>query len=253
MWSVRGVRRLVSLLVLGLGVTVAGAAHAQPRNDAGALYREAVGAFEHGDYDAALARFQLLWERTRRPELLVNLGVCHERLGHAREAAAAYRQFLALTPAAPNRAELDARIARLEAPPAPVVVAPPPAPVAPPPVVAPPPPAPPPARPVWPWGSLGVGAGLTAAGALMIALPSDPGDDASVTQESQWLTARDARARMQTLGAIVGGVGVAGVVVGVVGLMLRPSSPSSPSSHGALDLRWHPLAGGGALSLSGRF
>jgi tetratricopeptide (TPR) repeat protein len=46
-------------------------------------------------------------------ELMFNLGVTHEHLGHRAEAEAAFRSYLAARPESPDRAELEQRIQRL--------------------------------------------------------------------------------------------------------------------------------------------
>ena len=46
-------------------------------------------------------------------ELMFNLGVTHEHLGHRGEAEAAFRSYLSARPESPDRAEIEARIQRL--------------------------------------------------------------------------------------------------------------------------------------------
>lgn len=46
-------------------------------------------------------------------ELMFNLGVTHEHLGHRGEAEAAFRSYLAARPESPDRAEIEQRIQRL--------------------------------------------------------------------------------------------------------------------------------------------
>jgi tetratricopeptide (TPR) repeat protein len=46
-------------------------------------------------------------------ELMFNLGVTHEHLGHRAEAEAAFRSYLAARPESPDRAEIEQRIQRL--------------------------------------------------------------------------------------------------------------------------------------------
>jgi tetratricopeptide (TPR) repeat protein len=46
-------------------------------------------------------------------ELMFNLGVTHEHLGHRGEAEAAFRSYLSARPDSPDRAEIEQRIQRL--------------------------------------------------------------------------------------------------------------------------------------------
>lgn len=69
--------------------------------------------YERGDYDGALREITLAWEMSHRPELLYNLGACHERLGHLVEAADYYEQYLAALPGVENSAAVAERVVRL--------------------------------------------------------------------------------------------------------------------------------------------
>ena len=90
-----------------------------------------------GKCAAAVKEYTAAYEKLQDPVLLFNRGECYRRLGENAKAADDYRGFLKGFPAAPNRAELEARIATLEKPPAPKpVAAPPRTPTARPPVVA---------------------------------------------------------------------------------------------------------------------
>ncbi len=236
-----------------LAASSASTAHAQPRDDAGRRYGQAVAAFEASDYATALTGFQETYVLTRRPEVLINVAVCFQRLGRPGEALTTYRNYLALAADSPNRAAIEGVVAQLErdiaassrpATPTATPVAPPPPP---PPHVAPVVEAP---APLWPWIAVGSGAALTLAGGLLLALPSDPGADPSVTDERAYLAARDQRSTMLTVGAVIGGVGLVATAVGLVAVITR----SAPRAHRTgFDLRWRPLAEGGAVTLSGAF
>lgn len=235
-----------------MAVSTASVAHAQPRDDAGRRYGQAVAAFEARDYATALAGFQETYVATRRPEVLINVAVCFQRLGRLGEALTTYRNYLSLAADSPNRAAIEGAVVQLErdiaasrpaAPAVTRVVAPPP----PPPHVAPAVDAP---APLWPWIAVGGGAALTLAGALLFALPSDPGADPSVTDERAYLAARDQRSTMQTVGGVLGGVGLVATTVGVIAVVTR-SAPRANRS--GFDLRWRPLADGASMSLSGTF
>jgi len=51
--------------------------------------------FRHGEYEGALREFTLSYETSGRPQLLYNIGSCHERLGHYGEAADNFDRYLA--------------------------------------------------------------------------------------------------------------------------------------------------------------
>jgi tetratricopeptide (TPR) repeat protein len=96
----------------------------------------AKAALEHGQklydtakYDAALAAFEEAYRAYPVPDLHYNIGLCHERLGHPREAIAAFEAYLAGKPDAPDRPSVEHRIGELRADleaPRPVEVVPPP-------------------------------------------------------------------------------------------------------------------------------
>lgn len=102
--------------------------------------------------DAAVREYSFAYQKLHDPVVLFNRAECYRRLGQNEAAVSDYRAFLDAVPRAPNRAEVEARLAALEgvpppaltpapahpAPAAPVVAAPPasPAPSAPPPVTA---------------------------------------------------------------------------------------------------------------------
>lgn len=75
---------------------------------AGAAY------YEEARYDDALREMETAYRLRPLPELQYNIAQCHERLGHAREAAAAYRRYLDGKADAEDRAEVAERIKRLE-------------------------------------------------------------------------------------------------------------------------------------------
>lgn len=227
-------------------------AHAQPRDEAGRRYAQAVAAFEARDFASALSGFQDAYVLTRRSEFLINVAVCFQRLGRAEDAITSYRNYLALSGPSPNRAAIEQTVAQLERE---VAASRPVASVAPSPPVAPPPVAPPPqvtptAAPVWPWIVIGTGAAFALGGTLLFALQGDPGSDPAINDEGAYLSARDQRSTLQTVGAVVGGVGVVTVAVGVIGAVAGGGSRPQRTS---FDLRWRPLDGGGALLVSRAF
>lgn len=83
--------------------------------EARALFMAGQVAFEDGRFADALGHFTRSYELSRRPELLFNLANVHDRLRHSREAADAFRQYLAALPEAPNANFARNRLAALEA------------------------------------------------------------------------------------------------------------------------------------------
>jgi len=62
----------------------------------------------------AVKYFTLAYDKLQDPIVLFNRGECYRRLGESAKAAEDYRGFLAGFPAAPNRKDIEARIAALE-------------------------------------------------------------------------------------------------------------------------------------------
>lgn len=244
---------LTSALVLAAVTAFARGGSAQSPTSPQDLYRQGVAAYQVRDYATALASFQRAYVLSGRPELLMNVAMTFQAAERRREAIETFRQFLSMAPDAPNRAEVSDRIATLErelaATRAPVESPPelPPLPrpiavVAPPRAVA--------APPVWPWITLGSGALLTAVGATLLAIPTDPGGDRYLAIEQDYLDARDRRATLQITGGALGAVGLTAVFVGVGGLVSRPRAHAT---HTAWNLRCAPLPGGGTLGVSHAF
>jgi tetratricopeptide (TPR) repeat protein len=67
-------------------------------------------AFADARFDDALPYFERAYALSQRPELLYNIGLCHDRLGHDAEALAAFQGYLEAIPEAENRAEVEQRI-----------------------------------------------------------------------------------------------------------------------------------------------
>jgi hypothetical protein len=92
----------------------------------------------------AIKDFTKAYEKLKDPVVLFNRAECYRRVGENARAAAHYRGFLAGFPTAPNRADIEAKIAALEKPaaPPPPRTPPPKPPVPPATATAPPPKAP---------------------------------------------------------------------------------------------------------------
>jgi hypothetical protein len=87
------------------------------QDDAGARlhFQAAARDFAAGRYETALTSFQAAYALSHRPQLLYNIALCHQELGHTAEAAENLRRFLAEVPNVPEREVLEARLARLDA------------------------------------------------------------------------------------------------------------------------------------------
>lgn len=71
-------------------------------------------AFDDGRFEEALEYFERAHELSGRSMILFNIGSALDRLRRDPEAADAYREYLDRVPSAPNRAEVEARLAAIE-------------------------------------------------------------------------------------------------------------------------------------------
>lgn len=132
------------------------------------LYKQGSTYFTLGKFDKAITAWEAGYEARPDPQFLYNIGQAHRLAGNAAKAIFFYKGFLREAPDAPNRADVEQKIAKLQAeldaaaaaavappPVEPVVVAPPPAPE---PVVV--VEAPPPPRPEAPTPQFDLGVGI---------------------------------------------------------------------------------------------
>ncbi|MGE0787257.1 MAG: tol-pal system YbgF family protein [Sandaracinaceae bacterium] len=75
-----------------------------------AIYRLGQDAYQEARFEEALLHFREAYELSPRPELMYNIGACHERLLQWSDAIAAFERYLELAPDAANRANVEARI-----------------------------------------------------------------------------------------------------------------------------------------------
>jgi hypothetical protein len=123
MRRVRLCRTLVCALLLapfgggsGRGAPLtAGATAAADLERARQLYAEGQREYLAARYAEALTAFSEAYRLSRRPQLLYNIGVCNERLGHAAAALSAYDLYLFEFPKDPDRPAIEARIRFLRA------------------------------------------------------------------------------------------------------------------------------------------
>ncbi|MCA9536225.1 MAG: hypothetical protein KC593_21215 [Myxococcales bacterium] len=103
--------RYVIITVLAMAVAQPASAQTSSRDaEARLMFEAGVRAYEAGDYEAALRRYQEAYDLSQRPALLFNIGTAHERLRNDREAADAYRRYLEAVPDAANREFVEGRI-----------------------------------------------------------------------------------------------------------------------------------------------
>ncbi len=123
----RRLRLLLPMMILGVLLAGTGwpsRAGAQDFAAAGQHFSSAQELFAQGKFAAAAAEYQAAYNITRDPALLLNIGESWQRASEGKKAVAAYRAFVAESPQAPERAEIDERIKAIEAALAPAEVAP---------------------------------------------------------------------------------------------------------------------------------
>jgi tetratricopeptide (TPR) repeat protein len=149
------------LLVMVI-VSWSASAHADDVERARAHYKAGVSYFDEGQYARALGEFESAARFSPRPELEYNIGRCHEMLGESDLAIARFKRYLELRPNAPDRAEVDERLKRLQKRVRPTEVQP----SLPPPVVV--ADQPPKKSRVGLWVGIGVGAAVVVGGVIAI-------------------------------------------------------------------------------------
>lgn len=82
--------------------------------EAKALFREGNEAFTSGDYERALERFEAAYAKSPRARLLYNIATTLDRMQRDEETVAALKRYLTVAPDAPERVEVEQRIALIE-------------------------------------------------------------------------------------------------------------------------------------------
>ena len=87
-----------------------------PAQDAEArrMFEDGRAAYEAGNFEAGLNYFQRAYDLSARPGLLFNIGQAAYRMHSDERALKAFKAYLAQTPNAPNRVEVEQRIRELE-------------------------------------------------------------------------------------------------------------------------------------------
>lgn len=94
--------------------TALGAEPSEPRAQAAAHFQQAERFFNEGRYEEAVREFEAAQVLGPHPDLLFNLGKCHERLGDLAEALSHYRAYVKAVPEAEDVALVLVAIADLE-------------------------------------------------------------------------------------------------------------------------------------------
>ena len=215
-------RRAFALLVVSAVLAVAPAASAASSHDLAEgrrhLHRANALAAD-AKCDAAVREYTFAYQKLHDPVVLFNRAECYRRLGQNDAAVSDYRAFLDAVPRAPNRAEVEARLAALEGVPPPVVTPPPAR------SVAPAPAAPPPTEAEAPFAASPSSAPVPPSPA---AVPAPEAPLVSVTRAAPEPAAESAGHGRLWLWAAIGAA-VAGGAVGAY-VALRPPGVSPPST-----------------------
>jgi tetratricopeptide (TPR) repeat protein len=106
----------MALLATLLAASSPAAAQATSDQDrAVALYEESAKAYRAGDFARAIDLLKQAYALRPSPVLLYNLARAYESSGRSEDAVAAYREFLAKEPKAPDRGAIEKRIETLDA------------------------------------------------------------------------------------------------------------------------------------------
>lgn len=104
-----------ALLCIGLlSLSAPAAAQSSADDLARRHFESGVAYLEESDYENALKAFEKSYELSRRPEILLNIAVVHERLGTPSAAIAALRQYLTEAPEGEHVETVRRRIENLE-------------------------------------------------------------------------------------------------------------------------------------------
>src|SRR5688572_6262563 len=106
---------IAAFTLLAITASVSAAPSAAQRRAARALHDQALRNYEVGSFRAALDGFTRAYELVGEPVLLYNAAQCEKHLGRPQQAMFLFRRYLEAAPKASNRADVERRIAELEA------------------------------------------------------------------------------------------------------------------------------------------
>ncbi len=93
---------------------------AGPSQEKAKVHKQAARHYHHGfalfqkkDHARALVSFNRAYKLDPRPEMLFNIGLCHHRLGHLRQALDSYGRYLQQRPGASNYAKVKGNVLQL--------------------------------------------------------------------------------------------------------------------------------------------
>jgi len=89
---------LFAIAFCGVLLLSAPLAHAGPKQESRALFKQGIALYEKGDHQGALARFQAAYAARPDRRILLNIGLTQEKLGDLIGAAESFEQFLADLP-----------------------------------------------------------------------------------------------------------------------------------------------------------
>jgi tetratricopeptide (TPR) repeat protein len=254
---------LVIQVVVTVSCKIAAAEEIDP--EAKTFYEEGKAHFEAGRFEEALAAFNEAYNRTTEPKLLFNLGAAAEGMKDRERAKAYYQVYLEELPDAEDADEVRARIEKLsrepEATPTEAAVE---APTATEIAVA--------LNtenidpreyyetdkkakkrgPVWPVAAIGVGGMVLAGGIITAILAKTNYDGLKITCSPDCTDDQVSTAKNPAIAAdILFGVGAIATTAGIIGLVL--SKKKRKESPTAMRILPSPMAGGGGMTVGGRF
>ncbi|MCC6993639.1 MAG: hypothetical protein IT370_03315 [Deltaproteobacteria bacterium] len=104
----------VTLLSLGAGVAIAKPKPTDKDLAAKQAYEEATKAYNLGKFDKAIEAYERAYDLKPDPVFLFNIAQSHRLNNNFKQALFFYKSFLRNAPDAPNRAQIEERIAELE-------------------------------------------------------------------------------------------------------------------------------------------
>lgn len=108
-------RSWLGAVVICVGLLFATTVAADAKSEARAAYQEGSRLYDLADFAGALAGFRKAYMLFEEPTILFNIAQCHRQLKNTEEAIRFYKTYLRKVATAPNAAEVEALIKRLEA------------------------------------------------------------------------------------------------------------------------------------------